>query len=136
MDWSIVKYFFSQRLNERSQSKLSNDRYDSVFIGVAALGSLFSRKDVTITELHLVQSARSKLEADIQARPSFDIVTGWILRVIYRRMTALPYPTWLASCTLVHLIEASGVCHELSASSFAQNSLNDHDLKTDLVGIA
>ncbi|KAL3476582.1 major facilitator superfamily domain-containing protein [Aspergillus californicus] len=130
----VNRQLLFQRLDERSQSTLSDDRYDSVFAGVAALGSLFSRKDVTLTEVHLVQSARSKLEVDMQARPSFDLVTGWILRVIYMRMTALPYPTWLASCTLMHLIEASGACHELSTS--AQNSGNDHDLKANLVGIA
>lgn len=127
---------FFQSLDKRSQSKLSNDRYDSVFAGVAALGSLFSRKDVTVTEVHLVQSARSKLEVDLQTRPSLDIVAGWILRVIYMRMTALPYPTWLASCTLMHLIEASSLQHEPSTTCFAQNTLNEHLITNNFVGIA
>ncbi|OGE54443.1 hypothetical protein PENARI_c006G02902 [Penicillium arizonense] len=36
----VNRQVFFQRLEERSQSTLSNDRYDSVFAGVAALGSL------------------------------------------------------------------------------------------------
>jgi hypothetical protein len=58
----VNRQIFFQRLEERSQSTLRNDRYDSAFAGIAALGSLFSRNDVTVTEVHLVQSARSKLD--------------------------------------------------------------------------
>ncbi|KAL4784392.1 putative C6 transcription factor [Aspergillus varians] len=132
---------FFQRLEERSQlqsqSPSVNGKYDSVIAGVAALGCLFSRKDVTLTEVHLVQSARSNLELDFQPRPSFDLVTGWLLRVMYMRMTALPYPTWLASCTLMHLIEASGIHHEASSTTlFTTNTPDDQNIKNSLIGVA
>ncbi|KAJ5512372.1 hypothetical protein N7463_001924 [Penicillium fimorum] len=90
--------------------------YDAVLCGVAAFGYLFSRREIIAPELQLVETARILLDKSILAAeiPSVDIVTGWVLRAAYLRMTASPHAAWMASCTLMHLIEAAGLHIETS----------------------
>ncbi|KAJ5398779.1 hypothetical protein N7465_009268 [Penicillium sp. CMV-2018d] len=85
--------------------------YDAVLCGVAAFGYLFSRREIIATEVRLIDTARILLDKSILAAetPSIDIVTGWVLRAAYLRMTASPHAAWMASCTLMHLIEAAGL---------------------------
>ncbi|CAI7604382.1 unnamed protein product [Penicillium glandicola] len=85
--------------------------YDAVLCGVAAFGYLFSRREIKATELELTETARILLDKSMLAAetPSVDIVTGWVLRAAYLRMTASPHAAWMASCTLMHLIEAAGL---------------------------
>lgn len=134
----IDEHVFFERLNARWQSGGGGSGiYDSVLAGVAALGLLFSERTVKITELHLVESARSILERyDGCIAPSVNLVTGWMLRVIYMRMTAPPYSTWLASSTLIHLIEAAGLRHESQDGMVLSNARCDPDIRRRLVGVA
>ncbi|KXG49792.1 Transcription factor [Penicillium griseofulvum] len=90
--------------------------YDAVLCGVAAFGYLFSRREIIAMELRLIDTARILLDKSILAAetPSVDIVTGWVLRAAYLRMTASPHAAWMASCTLMHLIEAAGLHLEIS----------------------
>ncbi|KAJ6185646.1 hypothetical protein N7519_006947 [Penicillium mononematosum] len=90
--------------------------YDAVLCGVAAFGYLFSRREIIATEVRLIETARTLLDKSILAAetPSVDIVTGWVLRAAYLRMTASPHAAWMASCTLMHLIEAAGLHLETS----------------------
>ncbi|KAJ5462896.1 hypothetical protein N7475_007840 [Penicillium sp. IBT 31633x] len=90
--------------------------YDAVLCGIAAFGYLFSRREIVSPELQLVETARTILDKSILAAetPSVDIVTGWVLRAAYLRMTASPHAAWMASCTLMHLIEAAGLHLETS----------------------
>lgn len=85
--------------------------YDSVLCGVAAFGYLFSRREIIPLELQLVEKARDLLDRSVLAAemPSVDTVAGWVLRAAYLRMTASPHAAWMASCTLMHLIEAAGL---------------------------
>lgn len=85
--------------------------YDAVLCGIAALGFLFSRREILPTERWLVDTARMLLEKTVLCAqtPSVDAVTGWVLRTAYLRMTASPHAAWMASCTLMHLIEAAGL---------------------------
>lgn len=85
--------------------------YDAVLCGIAAMGFLFSRREILPTERWLVDTARMLLEKTVLCAqpPSVDAVTGWILRAAYLRMTASPHAAWMASCTLMHLIEAAGI---------------------------
>lgn len=111
----IDKERFFELIDARWQPSGRSSTHDAVLAGVAALGMLFSQRTVRASELHLVESARSILEEyDGLTVPSVDLVTGWTLRVLYMRMTAAPYSTWLASSTLMHLIEAAGLRHENS----------------------
>ena len=90
--------------------------YDAVLCGVAAFGYLFSRREIIPMEVRLIDTARILLDKSVLAAetPSIDIVTGWVLRAAYLRMTASPHAAWMASCTLMHLIEAAGLHLETS----------------------
>jgi hypothetical protein len=86
------------------------DEYDPVLCGVAALGSLFSELRPPKAEHQLVESARFVLETQsLLTPPSIDTVTGWVLRVAYLRMTALPHAAWMASCSMMHVVEAANI---------------------------
>ncbi|KAK9322001.1 hypothetical protein V1517DRAFT_324647 [Lipomyces orientalis] len=129
---------FFERLDARWRLPLVSSIYDSVLAGVAALGSLFSHRSINITELLLVESARSVLEIrDSCGTPCMDTVTGWALRVVYMRMTASPHSTWIASSTLMHLIEALGLHLEPSDETVLSCSVQcDPDVRRRLVGVA
>ncbi|KAL4995054.1 hypothetical protein BDV10DRAFT_175538 [Aspergillus recurvatus] len=129
----IDQQAFFQRLDVRwsSSSSGGGNVYDSVLAGVAALGLLFSERTASAAELQLVETAKSILESyDGCAPPSLDLITGWVLRVVYMRMTAAPYSTWLASSTVMHLIEAAGLHHEDSSPPCSP------DIRRRLVGVA
>ncbi|KAF4229625.1 hypothetical protein CNMCM8980_007191 [Aspergillus fumigatiaffinis] len=129
---------FYERVDARWGSPLARDQYDSVLSGVAALGSLFSELSPTITELHLVEAARSLLDCNgLSGAPSLDFLAGWTLRVVYMRMTAPPHSAWIASSTLMHLIEASGLHLESSFETVLSSGTQcDQDLQRRLVGVA
>jgi Fungal Zn(2)-Cys(6) binuclear cluster domain/Fungal specific transcription factor domain len=127
---------YLERLNLRWQSPLTPSIYDSVLGGVAAVGCLFSQRSATITELHLVLSARTSLDNHhLCGPPSIDLLTGWTLRSIYLRTTDTPHSTWIASSTLMHLVEASGLQSE-SPSVLLPSAEGDPDLKRRVVGVA
>jgi hypothetical protein len=130
---------FFERLSTRWISPSISELYDSVLGGVAALGCLFSQQNMTITEIHLVGSARSTLELHVlSGAPPLDLLTGWTLRVIYMRMTDSPHSTWMASSRLMHLIEAAGFHLESTDSVFPRSSTPDcdPDLRRRLFGVA
>ena len=127
---------FFAKLTARWGSTQTPDIYDSVLSGVAAIGCLFSQRNATITELHLVRSARACLDSHhLSGPPPIDLLTGWTLRVSYLRMTDSPHPTWVASSTLMHLVEASGL-HPESPSVLLPSARCDPDIKRRLVGVA
>ncbi|KAK7942548.1 uncharacterized protein PG986_011661 [Apiospora aurea] len=138
----IDKHQFFDRLHSRWTSEPEPSVYDSVLAGVAALGCLFSQRNCTVTELHLVQSARSTLDRHIfSASASLDLLTGWLLRTIHLRLTDSPHATWIASSTLMHLIEALGLhsdsdVNPVFVSSFPPGAQCDPDLKRRIVGVS
>lgn len=131
---------FFQRLDARWTSfGARSSSYDSVLAGVTALGCAFSQRNATITEIHLVRSARASLDnAHLSGPPSIDALTGWALRTVYLRITDSPYATWIASCTLMHLVEASGLHPQSpSPSLLVPNAQQcNPDLIRRLVGVA
>ena len=119
---------FFERLEARWQSPAVTGLYDSVIGGVAALGCLFSQRNMTITELHLIGSAHSILDTHVLCgAPPVDLLTGWTLRVVYMRMTDLPHSTWMASSKLMHLVEAAGFHLESTDSVFPRSIGTDFD---------
>ncbi|QSZ32060.1 hypothetical protein DSL72_001629 [Monilinia vaccinii-corymbosi] len=102
-----VKFF--QRWQVRKLVADDEKPFDAVLFGVAALGSLFSNRSASLLEQRLVESARSILLHYSTDAPSTEIITGQLLRVVYLRMTASPHVAWMASCTLMHMIEAAGL---------------------------
>ncbi|KAL2852951.1 hypothetical protein BJY01DRAFT_232440 [Aspergillus pseudoustus] len=108
----------SRRWLTATLESLGFGAYDAVLCGVAALGYLFSRRRAAPKELQLVESARSILEQGLQSEPlsPVDTITGWVLRVAYLRMTTTAHAAWMASCSLMHLIEATGMHIEPSSN--------------------
>jgi len=113
-----------QSLERRMRTHWSNSNtetgaFEAVICGVAALGLLFSRRNVIDAELDLVETAKRILEQSMSVHPSLDIVTAWVLRVAYMRMTAPAHASWMASCMLMHTLEAAGIhsTHVLDWSS-------------------
>ncbi|KAJ5586373.1 hypothetical protein N7450_006160 [Penicillium hetheringtonii] len=94
----------------------SNESFEAVLCGIAALAYLFSQREIMDIETKLAEDARVILEKSVLCgkTPSIDTITGWVLRTAYLRMTASPHAAWMASCTLMHLIEAAGLHLEAS----------------------
>ena len=122
---------FYERLNTRWTAGVTIDHYDQVFCGVAALGLFFSQPMPAAVEADLAESARDSLERhSLESPPSFDTVAGWILRVAYLRVTSTPHATWLASCTMMHVIEAAGIHQETPSHTIFDESREAIDLDT------
>ncbi|KAI1385547.1 uncharacterized protein F4822DRAFT_347081 [Hypoxylon trugodes] len=128
---------FFERLDIRWNSSETPNLYDSILAGVAAIGCLFSQRNVTVTEVHLVRSAYASLDNhQLLGPPSIDLLIGWTLRSIYLRITDSPHSTWIASSTLMHLVEASGLHSESPASVLLPSAQCDPDTRRRLVGVA
>ncbi|OAA65563.1 c6 zinc finger domain containing protein [Niveomyces insectorum RCEF 264] len=112
------------------------DVYDSVLAGVAALGCLFSQRTATLTELQLVAAAVRALNMhQLVGPPSLDLITGWILRTVYLRLTDTPYAVWIASCTMMHLVEAAGLLADVPPV-LPLRARCDPELERRMVGVA
>lgn len=95
--------------------------FEAIMAGVAALGSFFSARLGYPREAELVLHAKGILE-DPTFQPTIDHVSAWILRTLYLRATTRPHLAWLASCTTIHLAEATGLHMEID-----QIALTDPD---------
>lgn len=127
---------FYEKLTTRWETPQIPSIYDSILGGVAAIGCLFSQRNATITELHLVRSARACLDNyHLCGPPPIDLLIGWVLRASYLRMTDSPHSTWIASSMLMHLVEASGL-HPESPSVLLPSAQCDPDTKRRIVGVA
>lgn len=128
---------FFERLEARWAPSAVPNIHDSVLCGVAALGCLFSQRSATVTELHLARCARSTLDGhQLSGPPCLDLLTGWTLRTVYLRATSSPHATWVASCTLMHLVEASGLHPESSSAVLLPSAQGNPDLRRRIVGMA
>ncbi|KAJ5628640.1 hypothetical protein N7490_010868 [Penicillium lividum] len=140
-------------ITRRWQSAVEDEvSYDAVLYGVVAFGYLFSHREKAAKECTAVSLARMILEKSTMdpETPSVDIIAGWVLRTAYLRMTASPHAGWMASCTLMHLIEAAGLHLESTderssllqgSSQSAQNkpngeTPNTQDTRRRLFGMA
>ncbi|PYH93154.1 C6 zinc finger domain protein [Aspergillus ellipticus CBS 707.79] len=90
--------------------------FEAVLSGVIALGSLFKGALGQEREMRVVRHAKDILEDyHVGRAPSIEQVSAWILRTIYVRATSRPHVSWLCSCTMMHLVEATGLQHEPEA---------------------
>ncbi|CAI7583906.1 unnamed protein product [Penicillium bialowiezense] len=81
------------------------DSMTSVLLGIAALACLFSNQHTDL-ESEIIQNARSSLEYTTTLEsPTVDHIVAWLLRVIFLRFNSSPNAAWIASCTLMHMIE-------------------------------
>ncbi|GLB06978.1 hypothetical protein AtubIFM57258_002297 [Aspergillus tubingensis] len=137
---TLLRQVSRRWLPPTADSALLYGPYDAVLAGVAAFGYLFSRRQSSATELQLAETAWLILDQNMlsDTTPTLDTVTAWVLRVSYLRLTSTPNLAWTASCTLMHLIEATGL-HLEQPSSDAINQLPtpvDPDLRRRLFGMA
>ncbi|KAJ6007691.1 hypothetical protein N7540_011667 [Penicillium herquei] len=107
------------RIAERwARSDISEQPHDAVLYGIAAFGYLFSHRKILPRERLSIIAAHKILQKSVLGSdvPSIDTIAGWVLHAAYLRMTASPHAAWMASCTLMHLIEAAGLHLELTGS--------------------
>ncbi|KAL6803523.1 hypothetical protein J3E68DRAFT_390812 [Trichoderma sp. SZMC 28012] len=98
-----------QRIQQRWATRNATHVEDAMLCGIAALGCLFSQVNADTAEVALVELARVLLEKTLSTAPSADIITAWLLRVIYLRIADTHYAAWMASCTVMHMIDAAGL---------------------------
>jgi hypothetical protein len=109
-------------ITNRWANESLSDPADSLLCGVAALGCLFDHRSSAL-ENQLVESARNALEhSSFLPSPEINHVLGWLLRVIYLRATGSPHANWMASCTLIHMIETTKLHLEPSDESILSKS--------------
>lgn len=121
----LDEQYVESTITQRWQTQARSSPVDVMLCGVGALGCLFGGKSAaTCIETRLVERARSALEYS-SSLPSPDIehVVGWLLRTIYLRATSSPQATWMACCTLMHMIETTKLHLELSDSWILADSV-------------
>ncbi|CAI7660561.1 unnamed protein product [Penicillium pancosmium] len=101
--------------------------FEAMICGVIALASLFKGRIDQGTEMWLTLHAKNIIEdSDISRFPSLEQIAAWILRTLYLRCTGRPHVTWLSSCTIMHLVEATGIHHAPeSVIQAGGNHIND-----------
>jgi hypothetical protein len=116
----------------------SAPQYDAVLCGVAAIGSLFCNVQATESEYRLAQSARALLQQTLIHPPTTPVITAWLLRTSYLKLTGTPHEAWMASCILMHMIEAAGLHCEPRADSVLPSSSDDvnPEIRRRIFGIA
>ncbi|PYH48550.1 Zn(II)2Cys6 transcription factor [Aspergillus saccharolyticus JOP 1030-1] len=118
----LDREYVESAIMKRWQIQSISDSLDSMLGGIAALACLFGGRS-TALELQIVQTTRSALEYSSSLPcPDLDHVIGWLLRVIYLRATSSPHATWMASCTLMHMIETIKLHLEPSENSILAQS--------------
>jgi hypothetical protein len=115
-----------------------NTQHDAVLAGVAAIGALFSNVQPTITEHRLARSARAILQQTLSQAPTAPTITAWVLRTSYLKLTGTPHEAWMASCILMHMVEAAGLHCEPRTDSVLPPSSHDVDpeLRRRIFGVA
>ncbi|KAK0118015.1 hypothetical protein ONS95_012326 [Cadophora gregata] len=103
--------------------------FEAIMAGVAALGSFFSARLGCPREAELVLHAKGILE-DPTFQPTIDHVSAWILRTLYLRATTRPHLAWLASCTTIHLAEATGLHMEIDQIALTEPETAQSTLKS------
>jgi hypothetical protein len=109
---------FIRRASLRWKENPTEDalNFDAVICGVVALGYFVSRKTDNGIEAALTSLAKDRLESVALTKPpTIDLIAAWILRAIYLRATSRPHASWMASNILMHLIESSGIQHDISS---------------------
>ncbi|KAJ5168092.1 uncharacterized protein N7482_003686 [Penicillium canariense] len=103
---------FSTRCEKHWHGQPQDMVFEAMVSGVLALASLFNGNLDQDVEMWLILHAKEILEdCSISRFPSLEQIAAWILRAIYIRCTGRPHVTWLISCTIMHLIEATGLHH-------------------------
>jgi hypothetical protein len=135
LDRSRLEHRIRKRWADPSASDVLDD---ALLAGVAAIGSIFSREPPPPVELDLVESAKTILERAMSESPTVKSIKAWLLRVIYLRIAGTPHAAWMASCTMMHMIEAAGLHCEPTREAVLRETIPDIDpeCRRRLVGLA
>ncbi|KAL7907435.1 hypothetical protein GGI35DRAFT_456320 [Trichoderma velutinum] len=127
-----------QSIQQRWTTRNTTYVQDAVLCGIAALGCLFSQVDADTIEVALIELARVLLEKTLSTPPSADSITAWLLRVVYLRVADTHYTAWMASCTVMHMIDATGLNIEASEEAIvpAPHQEISLELRKRIVSIA
>ncbi|PTB62076.1 hypothetical protein BBK36DRAFT_1172916 [Trichoderma citrinoviride] len=127
-----------RRIQQRWALQSVTPEQDAVLCGIAALGCLFSQVQSDAAEVALVELSRVLLETTLYSTPSADSITAWLLRVVYLRVAGTHYAAWMASCTVMHMIDAAGFSIDAPGEAIL-SSLNEEvnlDTRKRIVAIA
>ncbi|KZZ88156.1 Transcription factor [Moelleriella libera RCEF 2490] len=91
--------------------------YDALLCSIAALGCLFSQVHADSLEQDLLETARALLGQTMSEVPDVRTITASLLRAVYLRIAGTHYEAWMASCMVMHMIEAAGVTADVHAKS-------------------
>ena len=144
----VYNFVDRQTVDQVTMTRWSPDRdntrpdshSDSFLAGIAALGCLFSKQEGDRLESQLVHIARRALEHSYNlTKPTIEHVMGWLLRTIYLRLAGSLQATWMATMSLMHLIETTKLHLEPSRHRFSSSVLMssmlaqqaDHDQPSD-----
>jgi hypothetical protein len=114
---------FNERCEDFWVSMRRGTDFEACICGVIALGSYFSTAKSSQptppcpVEAEVVEHGKYLLDFSFAHPPatiSVKHVAAWILRALYLRLTTRPNIAWMASCTSVHLAEATGLHREIS----------------------
>ncbi|RVX73090.1 hypothetical protein B0A52_02216 [Exophiala mesophila] len=102
--------------------------YDHILCGIAAIASLFLPPHERLVERErlLVECAREMMEINSMIRePTYIDAQAWLLRTLFLRFSSPPHATWMASCTTMHVVEATGLHLDPSTNATAATADND-----------
>lgn len=85
---------------------------DHLFAGIAVGGTLFSDGSLDHRIPPLVALQKRALETSLHQMPCLEDVQSWLVRSLYMRATDHPHAVHMASCTVLHLVEALGLHQE------------------------
>ncbi|TFA99630.1 Protein RDR1 [Trichoderma ghanense] len=119
-----------RRIQQRWAAPSVTPEQDAVLCGIAALGCLFSQVQSDAAEVALVELSRVLLEKTLYSTPSIDSITAWLLRVIYLRIAETHYAAWMASCTVMHMIDAAGFTVDAPQEAILSSPHNEVSLDT------
>lgn len=129
----LGKPWVMKHLALRFTSPQSCEVPEHILCGVAALGILFSNRDLSTILPRLVDVQKQYLEStSTMLPPCLSDVQSWVLRCLILRVTDHPHATWLATCTTMHLVESVGLQLEASSSVLhpaANDVSNDPELR-------
>ncbi|KJZ75354.1 hypothetical protein HIM_05280 [Hirsutella minnesotensis 3608] len=138
---SCIDFIHPETYRRRSQQYYRDREEDAIFgtvvAGVVALGSFFSYKNGHPRETDIAHFAKSALEDPaLTRRPTPEQIIAWALRTIYLRSTTRPNNAWMASCTMMHLMEAQGLHRDenikrlVHVPSIAAAGLDENRIRT------
>lgn len=116
---------------ERAAGRPLAPMEEAVLCGVAALGLVHTSVEGSVLESDLLDSARVILNQTLLDAPGVTATVAWMLRVVYLRIAGSPHKTWMATCVLMHVIEAAGLHYNSSSTEFVLSTTASEEMHTE-----